>query len=429
MAIHDYNHNKAAEDQDCLDHSMALVRQCTTPNGFVASPSKSANYRRIWGRDGVIIGLAALMTDDEEMTTAFRDTLFTLAEHQGPHGEIPSNVDPIEGRISYGGTTGRVDADLWFVIGCGEYWQKTQDSRFLEKMMPVIDRVMFLLGAWEFNNRGLLYVPATGDWSDEYVHNGYILYDQLLYLQVQRTLYFLQHHGLNQNNARLLNKIDTLRKTIQVNYWFDPDQDQSDNIYHEILYQKGYKAADQCARRHWLPFFSPHGYGYRFDAFANVLTSLLGVSSKERRETVTAYIEEIVTPQSMNMLPAFYPVIKPMDKDWDELKIMFSYTFKNEPYEYHNGGLWPLISGFYIADMVQNGEPEKAEKYLADLHRANRMTMDNQPWGFPEFIHGKNFTPGGNRHQGWSASAALMGYHALQGKKVFNIHEDNITMQ
>ncbi len=170
-----------------------------------------------------------------------------------------------------------------------------------------------------------------------------------------------------------------------------------------------------------MPFFTPLGYGYRFDAFANVLVSLLGVSSKKRRQIVTAYIEEVVTPKDMNMLPAFYPVIKPMDKDWDELKVTFSYTFKNQPYEYHNGGLWPLISGFYIADMVQNGELEKARLFQTDLHRANRMSMNNEPWSFPEFIHGKNFTPGGNRHQGWSASAALMGHYAIQGKKVFNI--------
>ncbi len=408
---------------------MALVRQCISAHGFWASPAKNDNYRRIWGRDGVIIGLAALMTDDEEMIATFGETLLTLAANQGPHGEIPSNVDPNTGRISYGGTTGRVDANLWFVIGCGEYWLKTKDSRFLEKMMPVLGNVMFLLGAWEFNGRGLLYVPATGDWADEYVHKGYILYDQLLYLQAQRTWCYLQHHGLQINNVELLDKIDLLRKIIQANFWFGTDQTQSNAIYHEVLYKKGYKAADHCAARYWLPFFSPHGYGYRFDAFANVLASLLGVSSKKRRETVTTYIEKIVAPQDMNMLPAFYPVIKPMDKDWDELKITFSYTFKNEPYEYHNGGLWPLISGFYIADMVQNKETEKAEKYLADLHRGNRMDMNGQPWSFPEFIHGKNFTPGGNQYQGWSASAALMGHYALQGKKVFNIDEDNIVVQ
>ncbi|MGD8617658.1 MAG: hypothetical protein PVH54_00550 [Gammaproteobacteria bacterium] len=29
---------------------------------------------------------------------------------------------------------------------------------------------------------------GTGDWADEYLHNGYVLYDQLLYLQAQRTM-------------------------------------------------------------------------------------------------------------------------------------------------------------------------------------------------------------------------------------------------
>ena len=119
----------------------------------------------------------------------------------------------------------------------------------------------------------------------------------MLYLQAQRAFYYLQHHGLNQNNEKLLNKIELLRKTIQANYWFGTDQGPSDNIYHEVLYKKGYKAADHCAGRYWLPFFSPHGYGYRFDAFANVLSSLLGVSSKKRRETVTAYIEKMLSPR------------------------------------------------------------------------------------------------------------------------------------
>ena len=369
------------------------------------------------------------MADDEELIMALRDTLLTLAKHQGRHGEIPSNVDLEKQRISYGGTTGRVDADLWFIIGCGEYWYKTRDNCFLHKMMAVVEKVIFLLGAWEFNSKGFLYVPATGDWSDEYVHNGYILYDQLLYLQALRTAAYLQHHGLKKKNDILLDKIKNLCGMIQVNYWFDSNQSLSDGIYHERLFKLGCKAADRCVRRHWLPFFSPHGYGYRFDAFANVLASLLGVSNKKRRESVTAYIEEVVLTQGMNMLPAFYPVIKPNDKDWDDLKVTFSYTFKNEPYAYHNGGLWPLISGFYIADMAQNNELEKARTFLADLHRVNRMSVDNQSWSFPEFIHGKSFIPGGNIHQGWSASAALMGHYALQGKKVFNIHEDNIVVQ
>ena len=94
------------------------------------------------------MSLAALLSGDPELTGTARKTLATLAAYQGPHGEIPSNVDTVLERISYGGTTGRVDTDLWFLIGCGEYWRKTGDDNFLENLLPTIERVCFLLGAW-----------------------------------------------------------------------------------------------------------------------------------------------------------------------------------------------------------------------------------------------------------------------------------------
>ena len=98
------------------DKALALLHTCTTADGFVASPTESQNYRRIWGRDGAILSLAALLSEDHELTKTARKTFETLATYQGPHGEIPSNVDTVSERISYGGTTGRVDADLWFLI-------------------------------------------------------------------------------------------------------------------------------------------------------------------------------------------------------------------------------------------------------------------------------------------------------------------------
>ncbi|MGD8262119.1 MAG: amylo-alpha-1,6-glucosidase, partial [Desulfobacterales bacterium] len=174
MAESDTNENILAEG---YRRACRLLSACSRPEGFIASPIDTDNYRRIWARDGVIIGLAALLTDEDELIETFRQTIETLAQHQGPHGEIPSNVDTRSKRISYGGMTGRVDADLWFMIGCGEYWQATGDDDFLEAIIPAIEKVHFLLGTWEFNNRGLLYVPATGDWADEYIHNGYVLYD------------------------------------------------------------------------------------------------------------------------------------------------------------------------------------------------------------------------------------------------------------
>lgn len=399
-----------------------LLGECSRPEGFLASPTNDQNYRRVWGRDSVIIGLAALLTEDKELKDAFRNSLETLARYQGPHGEIPSNVDPKSGRVSYGGMTGRVDADLWFVIGCGEYWKATEDEAFIKKMMPAIEKVRFLLGAWEFNNRGLLYIPATGDWADEYLHNGYVLYDQLLYLQVLRTIgdirahfHDTQDHQLNERKSRLIH-------LIRDNYWFPADDKMPDDVYHEVIYRKGKKAATRSKNHYWMSFFSPHGYGYRFDALANILASLFGLADEQRRQHVDRYIEQELVDEKLKLVPAFHPVITPVDKDWEELHIIFSYTFKNRPYEYHNGGLWPMITGFYVADLSRRGRMDAAREYQAGIHRANRMEMEGEAWSFPEYVNGKDHTPGGTRHQGWSAAAAIIGHFALQGKEMFRIH-------
>lgn len=401
--------------------ALELLHRCATEHGFLASPTKKSNYRRIWGRDGSIMALAALLTRDSSLADTAGRTLQSLAEHQGPHGEIPSNIDPDTKRVSFGGTAGRIDTDLWFIIACGEYWLASGDDGFLEDMLPVLEKVRFLLGAWEFNDRGLLYVPLTGDWADEYLHNGYVLYDQLLYLQAMRSLarMHLAIHGSPDHALRA--KIGRLRHLIDANYWFGDGDGVPDDAYHEILYEKGLKAAGRCRDHYWLPSFSPTGYAYRFDTLANVLVSLLDVANDEQRDKVDDYMEQHLIKDGSWLLPAFHPVIEPVDEDWEHLQVMFSYTFKNKPYEYHNGGLWPMVTGFYAADLASRGHGEKAARVVAALDEANASEMDGEAWGFPEFLNGKSGEPGGTRHQGWSAAAAIIGHRALDGEPPLKI--------
>ncbi|MFZ1864836.1 MAG: glycoside hydrolase 100 family protein [Polyangiales bacterium] len=405
------------------EQAVQLLEACSTPHGFLASPSKTANYHRVWARDGAIISLAALLTKDESLVETARHTFQTLAQHQGPHGEIPSNVDPTANRISYGGTTGRVDADLWFVIGCGEYWQATGDDDFLHELLPALEKVGFLLGAWEFNDRGLIYVPITGDWADEYLHHGYVLYDQLLYLQAQRTLALMHRAVHGSSDHAMRERISRLGHLIQANYWLE-DESRKQDAYHEVLFKKGRQAAEaHCAGCYWMPSFSASGYGYRFDAFANVLVSLFNVANEHERSRVDSYIADELIKDELPLLPAFHPVIEPVDEDWEELQVMFTYTFKNKPYEYHNGGLWPMLTGFYVADLAARGQTDRARKHLEGIHRANALDMDGEPWGFPEFVDGRTLQPGGTRQQGWSAAAAIIGQRALEGQRVFRIDD------
>lgn len=402
------------------EKAVELLEACATPDGFLATPTDKANYRRIWGRDGCITGLAAILSGDHGLVECCRRTLLTLARYQGRHGEIPSNVDPTTERVSYGGTAGRVDADLWFVIACGAYWRKSQDEQFLQDVLDPLEKVRFVLGAWEFNDRGLLFVPPTGDWADEYVQHGYVLYDQLLYLQALRELSEMHRYLHKTEDHRLQDKIARLRHLIPANYWFVDGDELPDDVYHEVLYEKGRAAAGcrcGCAD-YWLPFFAPTGYGYRFDAFANVLVALLGVGDDVQNDAVDRFFDRIV-PDDTKVVPAFYPVITPTDTAWDDLQMTFSYTFKNAPHEYHNGGLWPMVTGFYVASLAVQGKDDRARAYLEGVHRANSQVMDGGPWSFPEYLHGETHKPGGSSKMAWSAAAAIIGAQHIAGKRVF----------
>ncbi|HKJ72322.1 MAG TPA: glycoside hydrolase 100 family protein [Gammaproteobacteria bacterium] len=411
----------APPDRDQAYHrALDLLRQCASPHGFVASPGSGANYQRVWARDSGVMGLAALMSGDDELVETLRRSLVTLAENQGPHGEIPSNVDAETGRVSYGGTAGRVDADLWFVIACGQYGRISGDGGFLEWVVPVLERVRFLLGAWEFNSRGLLYVPMTGDWADEYLHHGYVLHDQLLYLQAQRELAAIHQAVHGGGDHRLQERIARLKHLIRDNYWFPGEDGQiPDDVYHRVIYDKAMQAADRCGGRYWLPFFTPGGYGYRFDCLANVLASLLDVADDPQREEVDAYVGGQVQDPQTALVPAFHPVITPEDRDWEELKMTFSFSFKNAPYEYHNGGLWPMVNGFYAADLARRGRSEAAGRCLDGVNAANALPGEGGDWSFPEFVHGRDHTPGGQTRLGWSAAGTVIAHRALEGAAVF----------
>jgi hypothetical protein len=422
MDTHNQLTDTTPHDAEAYQKAIELLYCCSTEHGFLASSTDNVNYRRIWARDGVIIGLAGLLTDEPALYKTMRYTLETLAANQGPHGEIPSNVDPVSQRVSYGGTTGRVDANLWFVIGCGEYWLATGDDEFIEKMHPVLEKVRFLLGAWEFNNRGLLYIPQAGDWADEYIHSGYVLYDQLLYLQSRRTFRAIHRHIHDTDDHTIIERIAHLKHLIAANYWFTNKNSIPDDVYHEVLYEKGYETTCHCHDLYWLPYFSASGYGYRFDAFANILASLFHVANEHQQQAVDGYISTLINDE-LPLLPAFHPVIEPLSEDWEHLQITFSYTFKNKPYEYHNGGLWAMLSGFYVADLARRKKSNQAKRYLSAINKANAMPMNDTSWSFPEFIHGKTLQPGGNQYQGWSAAATIIGTETIAGKNLFRIDD------
>ena len=91
----------------------------------------------------------------------------------------------------------------------------------------------------------------------------------------------------------------------------------------------------------------------RFDLLGNSLAILSGLASQSRAEDMILWIEAECTAMrergelAVDLPPNFFPYIKSRDPDW-----LPRYSIFNNPGEYHNGGIWPFICGFYVAALV-----------------------------------------------------------------------------
>lgn len=384
---------------------VALLRQGITSNGFVASTGFGANYHRIWARDSVITGLSALLTDEKELIESMRSTLIALKTNQHNNGMIPSNME-IDAlgkvkNVSYGTLTGKVDAGLWFVIGVFLYFRKTRDRNFLNEMQQTIRKVFKTLAIWEFNGRGLLYVPQGGNWADEFVLEGYNLTEQLLYYWALEEASQVYVSGLYAEKAR------RLKELIMVNYW--PSENNKNKAYHKTAFVHQLESG---TTDYWMAGFKPSGYFTYFDCLAHALTFIIGINDTSQKQKVTTRIETIASGLKDFLVPAFRPVIKNGDAEWNTLQNNRTYQFRNRPGEYQNGGVWPVFNGLLIAGLYKSNEKELADKLRQALYRAVEMP-DNQ-YGFHEYLNANNWSADGMKHQLWSAAGVIFAENAAQ---------------
>jgi glycogen debranching enzyme len=94
------------------------------------------------------------------------------------------------------------------------------------------------------------------------------------------------------------------------------------------------------------------------------------------------------------------------------------YSRYNNPGDYHNGGIWPFISGFYIAALVATKKYKLAEKKLLTLTRILKASNSNNPeYGFNEWIKSQDGKPMGQDWQTWSAALYLYAVKCVEEKQ------------
>src|SRR5690606_20770928 len=103
----------------------------------------------------------------------------------------------------------------------------------------------------------------------------------------------------------------------------------------------------------------------RFDLLGNSIAILSGLASHTRAEHMISWIEAECKKMktkgdlAIDLAPNFFPFILSEDADW-----IPRYAIYNKPGDYHNGGIWPFISGFHIAALVAAGKHKMAKEKL-----------------------------------------------------------------
>lgn len=404
--------------QTGYEKALQLLETAVTAQGILASPHRQKNYARVWTRDAVICGLAGLMAQNEKIIGGLKTTLINLARLQGPEGQIPSNYQANDsGQIidfSYGKLSPRLDTICFFIIGISNLVALQKDREFLHQTEQTVQKCLQLLNSWEYNQRGLMYIPQAGDWMDEIPRSGYILLEQLLRLWAIRSWSRLT------GDDPLLRKAQQIADVVTHNFFVREIPAEPEKLYHSYAYQKC--AEKQPTLPYWLEALAPGGYGTRFDAFANALALLLKVGSASERESTIAYALQLASRNPLKMVPNIDPPIDENDDLWPQLQISFGPEFRNYPHTYQNGGIWPMVNGWWGMALHENRRADEAKDFLQNLHRFNaRGTSDDETWGFYEFAEALTGKCGGVRQCAWSAAAAVLVHHYLDGHRLWGL--------
>ena len=365
--------------------ALEVILRAISPQGLLASSEKKDNYARVWSRDSMMTGITGILIENEKIVEGLKKSILTLAEYQAENGQIPSNV--YGEKASYGTLVGRTDATIWWIIGTCEYIAYSKDETLKVILKDKIYKAFSCLKSWEFNQRGLLYSPLGGNWADEYVTSGYVLYDNVLrYWAFRLAAEIYQDENLNS-------LAETTKNLIETNF---RKNNSGDVKYHETAYQKAQEKPYLWAS------LNANGYDERFDLAGNALAILLGLDLD--LDAFTQFLEQLNQEFNHWMLPVFYPIIFPKDPDWNLLENNFSYDFKNEPYQFHNGGSWPIYLGWLCLGLKKRGYTEIPEKILKQYE----TLLAEKGSSFREYYSTDELIPSGTDQLCFSASGYLL---------------------
>ena len=157
----------------------------------------------------------------------------------------------------------------------------------------------------------------------------------------------------------------------------------------------------------------------RFDLLGNSLAILSGLASATRAQEMVSWIEEECACMrergelAVDLPPNFFPYIQSADSEW-----LPRYKIFNNPGDYHNGGIWPFICGFYVAALVAAKRFSLAKEKLIALTECIEISNSgNVAFGFNEWLKAQDGKPMGQEWQTWSAALYLYAAKCVEEKR------------
>ncbi len=386
----------------------------TSAFGFSASVEKHSNYYSVWARDHSICSIAAAMSNNEELIKTAKAGTLLLLRKQIDHGQVPSYIEIENRKVNYGGLGAitSVDSNMWVAISAAVLHKKTRDRRFItDANMKRYTRLYRLLRAFDSNNCGLIEVPKAGDWADIFNRTYHVLYDECLYYEALKSIQYLLSCSLSRNEdikkdtrkiiKWIRNRRARVKKKLNQVFWFT--KDNIPKVFEEyMIYDRIEEKEYPYYQSHLTPF-KIHWHN-RIEVFGNVLAIATGIANREKSRKIIRYIETNKINEPFPMRAMFPPVYK-NEKGWEPI-----YRLKEQPHTYHNGGIWPVIAGFWIYTLVKKKYPKTAAKEMKNLAEQ----LNKTGWKFNEYFHGKTFKPMGRTYQAWSAAGYIIAYHAIK---------------
>jgi glycogen debranching enzyme len=378
----------------CHQRSVALLQRNLAPEGILAaSPgarARARGYTAIFGRDAAVCAIAMAVSGDQLLEGAAAAGLHTLAQHQAPNGQIAKFVDLQKQEADFW-YLGCIDSTLWWLIALAFLDRRRRAQGLRRRYAKHIKLAIQWLLAQEHQRFYLLQQNEASDWADIMPRSGFVLYTNALWYYVKR-LFRIAHAEETRANFNGL---------------FHPFSAGLAQ-YRRARLLNDYALRGGRDRDLYLSFVNFSFFGEEGDVFGNVLAILLGLAdARARKRTLDA-----LTLAQVNQPYPVRAVTRPIKRDSSLWRAYMGRHRQNLVWQYHNGGIWPMVGGFWIAALVSAGRVEQAKTDLVGLARACAL----RDWSFTEWLHGRTLAPRGMPGQSWNAAAFLLAEHALAAR-------------